>query len=244
MFRSLKLGQYRLRQWIRGIFAYPTKTLSTEPLAYDDYWDTKRPRSAQIVLSPMERARAELIARSMPDGVRSIGDIGSGPGTVLHEILRLCPGLEGVAYDSSVRARRAAEELGLRAIPLDLRADPSLSSVIPADVFIILEVLEHIPDAEQVLAAVVAKSTRGVFFSVPNTGFFMHRFRLLFGKVPAQWIHMPNEHLRFWTIVDMRWWLNAQGYSKYTIVPYRGIPILNRLMPNLFAEGILVFARV
>lgn len=241
MLRSLKLGQYRMRQWIHGIFAYPVKTLSLQPLNYDEYWDLKRPRDVQVALSPMERDRATIIAHSMPTQVRSIGDIGSGPGTVLSEILRLCPGLTAVAYDSSARARAEAERLGLRTAPLDLRADPSLTSVTPADVFIVLEVLEHIPDAEQVLAVLLAKSTYGVFFSVPNTGFFMHRFRLLFGKVPAQWIRLPNEHLRFWTIVDMRWWLRSQKISNFTINPYGGVPLVNKLWPNLFALGMVVF---
>jgi 2-polyprenyl-3-methyl-5-hydroxy-6-metoxy-1,4-benzoquinol methylase len=159
---------------------------------------------------------------------------------VLKAIIDQKPGLKGIAFDSSQRALDDAKKLGIEGHLLDLTTPGALSNIPVCDYYIVLEVLEHVPNSEEVLRALVNKCTRSVFFSVPNTGFFRHRLRLLFGKAPAQWVTMPNEHLRFWTIRDMRWWLTALGYTKFTIIPYHGVPGLNRLMPNLFAEGMIV----
>jgi len=240
-FKTAKLAQYRARQWLRAMFVYPKSTLSASALTYDDYWDEKRPRGEHIELSPAERDRADIISAVIPQGAVVIGDIGSGPGVVLKAILDQHPDARGIAYDSSARALEEVRALGMRGEPLDLTRPRSLEGVEPCDYYLVLEVLEHVPNSEEILGTLLQKSARGVFFSIPNTGFLTHRFRLLFGRVPAQWIHMPNEHLRFWTTRDMRWWLTAQGYAHFTITPYRGIPFLNRILPNLCAEGMVVF---
>lgn len=239
-FNALKMGQYRARQWLRGMFVYPQHTLTTATLHYDEYWDQKRPQGKAVIVSPAERDRAHIIAARLPDDAVTIGDVGSGPGVVLAEIIHARPKAQGIALDSSTRALDEAAKLGLETKQIDITTAAGIDAVPTADYYLILEVLEHIPNTEVVLTSLVSKATRGVFFSVPNTGFLVHRFRLLFGKVPAQWITMPNEHLRFWTIVDMRWWLHALGYTDVEIIPYRGVPFLNRLWPNLFAEGMVV----
>jgi hypothetical protein len=105
----------------------------------------------------------------------------------------------------------------------------------------LFEIIEHVPDAEGLLAAVRNKATKGVFFSIPNTGFFTHRFRLLFGKFPAQWSERPNEHVRFWTLRDVTWWLNAQDITQFEVHTYEGVPYLKHVLPSLFAAGILVY---
>ena len=53
------------------------------------------------------------------------------------------------------------------------------------------------------------KSIEKVFFSIPNSGFFMHRIRYMLGRFPLQWIVNPNEHIRFWTLKDLIWWLDT-----------------------------------
>jgi 2-polyprenyl-3-methyl-5-hydroxy-6-metoxy-1,4-benzoquinol methylase len=109
------------------------------------------------------------------------------------------------------------------------------------DYALLCEIIEHVPDAEALLAAARRAARRGVFVSVPNTGFFTYRLRLLFGKFPAQWAVRPNEHLRFWTLTDMRWWLRAQGIHDATVHAYEGVPLLKHLVPNLFAAGIIMY---
>ena len=123
---------------------------------------------------------------------------------------------------------------------MDVSADGELEKVKKTDHLLLLEVLEHLPHSEKVLATAYEKSRRGIFFSFPNSGFFIYRLRLLFGKFPMQWRVYPNEHLRFWTVADLKWWLRAQGYTEYDIFFYKGIPLLNRLWPSLFAAGLFV----
>ena len=238
--RRLKLGQYVARKWVRSMFVYPKQTLEGGPLTYDAYWDKKRPPGNTITLSPAERRRAEIISTRIGKNAVTVGDIGSGPGVVLRAIIDACPGSTGVAFDSSERALDEARKLGLVGEILDITVPGAIDTVRECDYYIVLEVLEHIPNSEVVLHALVKKAKKGVFFSVPNTGFLTHRFRLLFGKAPAQWIHMPNEHLRFWTIPDMRWWMRALGFKHAHITPYQGAPGLRDLWPNLFAEGMVV----
>lgn len=237
LLRRIRLGQYRLRQWIAYVFVYPQKTIA-DTLSYDDYWDDKRPEEHTNELAPAEASRARIIASRLEQG--TVGDIGSGPGVVLKAIMNQRPGLRGIVFDSSQRALDDANKIGIEGHLLDITAPGALAAVPPCDYYIALEVLEHVPNSEEVLRALVTKCTKKVLLSVPNTGFFRHRLRLLLGRAPAQWVTMPNEHLRFWTIRDMRWWLTALGYTKFEIIPYHGVPGLNTLMPNLFAEGMIV----
>jgi len=84
-----------------------------------------------------------------------------------------------------------------------------------------------------------------LIFSVPNTGHYSHRIRLLLGKFPMQWRHHPGEHLRFWCFSDMRWWLMSClkfKEEKFNIIPYNApISLLNKIFPSIFSRGILVY---
>lgn len=104
-----------------------------------------------------------------------------------------------------------------------------------------MELLEHLPNSEEVLLALLKTTNKKLIFSIPNTGFIGHRLRLLFGSFPLQWRTHPGEHLRFWTYNDIRFWLKELELSKNSkIYFYEGIPLLNRILPSLFAMGILV----
>ena len=105
----------------------------------------------------------------------------------------------------------------------------------------LLEVLEHLPNPEQLLKQIRKKGRKSIFFSFPNTGYFSYRLRLLFGSFPIQWRVHPGEHLRFWTYRDLKWWLNEMGFhGKYEITIYEGIPLLNKIMGSLFGMGFII----
>ena len=186
-----------------------------------------------------------VIAELKEKGTASftIADIGCGDGVLLGHILKSFPNARGIGYDSSSVAHELARKAGIHETKyLDLRTDTALVAVEPADYILLLETLEHIPEAEKVLLASLDKARKGVFISFPNTGFFTYRLRLLFGKFPAQWIRMPNEHIRFWTLGDLKWWLQALGIRKFRISPYQGIPVLKHVLPGSCAAGL--FARI
>lgn len=232
-----------LIKWFRQIFLYPQKTLALVVEDYDAYWRQKR--GTEPALSDWQKERAEKVISQLKEKNEetfTIADIGCGDGVLLAHILKSFPKARGIGYDSSSVAHELAKKAGIHETKfLDLRTDVGLVAVESADYILLLETLEHIPEAEKVLTAAAQKARKGVFISFPNTGFFTYRLRLLFGKVPAQWIRMPNEHIRFWTLADLKWWLQALGFSDFKITPYQGIPVLKNILPGSCAAGLFAF---
>jgi methionine biosynthesis protein MetW len=208
---------------------------------YDHYWDTRRGETFGAE-SDWQRDRARIVASVLRGQlVASIIDVGCGDGVFSKYLAEKLNAKEVVGYDMSERAIEAAKKAGVEAHQLDLRDAAARQAIPRADIIVLFEVLEHLAESEEVLKDMYAKANTAVFFSLPNTGFLTHRFRLFFGKFPVQWATSPNEHLRFWTIADMRWWLTELGYANAKIIGYRGVPGLNTLWPNLFAEGMMIF---
>jgi 2-polyprenyl-3-methyl-5-hydroxy-6-metoxy-1,4-benzoquinol methylase len=187
--------------------------------------------------------RAEYVIQKIGTEPVTIGDIASGPGVIYAYLKSKLNIVEYQGYEYSEYALAVARSLGMQGVKFDINADNDLENVREMDYFLMLEILEHIPHSEKVLACMYAKAKKGVFFSFPNSGNFLYRLRLLFGKMPAQWVSFPNEHLRFWTYTDLKWWLKALGYTKYEIHCYRGIPILEKIWPAMFAGSFVVYLR-
>lgn len=222
-----------IRHWIRDLFRYPTYR-SFDP-SYDEYW-THRDVDA---VSVYQRRRARMVMDVARDG-DSVLDVGCGDGRMLAYIRKLSPNLRLFGIDNSPSALGVARSRGLHVDQIDLL---KLTDVeMHADIVTLFEVIEHFADSERLLAWAVAHARNAVLFSVPNSGFFTHRLRLLLGRFPLQWRAHPSEHLRFWTLRDMEWWLRQLDYE-HTLIPYEGVPILNRMWPSLFAEGVVVVVR-
>ncbi len=231
-----------LKNWLGQIFFYPRDTIVSVEGNYDEYWDRKR--GTRTKLFSWQKARADIIVESiLGHGLRTptIADIGAGDGAILANCIARMSGATGTAYDSSDRALEFARTAGIQhAVSFDLNKDPMLEGVTDHDYVLLLEILEHVPQSEKVLAAARSKARKSVYVSFPNSGFFTYRLRLLFGKFPAQWTREPNEHVRFWTLSDVRWWLKAQDITGATVRAYQGVPVLNRIAPSLFAAGIII----
>lgn len=242
--KKIKERLYFLKRWYRFVFLYPREHIETqESLDYDVYWEKKRGvgEGKGKTISENEKLRADYVARTIGKDPVSIGDIASGPGVIYEYLKQKLTLKEFIGYEYSLYARNVAQSLGMDVRPFDIYSDTDLEDVKEADYMLMLEILEHIPHSEKVLAIMYKKAKRGVFLSFPNSADFLYRLRVLFGKMPAQWVSFPNEHLRFWSYQDLKWWLKAQGYEKYEIYGYRGIPILERVLPGLFAGSFVVF---
>jgi len=227
----------------RAIFTYakPTITL-TESFDYDSYW--KRKRGTRLgALSVWQKARADiLITVISKQGGTSIGDIGCGDGSILSYIRSKVPSITTlIGYDTSEVALQIASETSIQTKVVDLNRTGWSESLEVSDYLLALETVEHVPHSEEVVATMLSKAKKGIFISVPNSGYFTYRLRLLFGKFPSQWLNFPNEHVRFWTAADMQWWLKAQGYTDASLYLYRGVPVLNKILPNIFAAGQVVY---
>lgn len=221
------------KHYIRDLFRYPA--LQARDGNYDAYWHHRD--VASLELNSYQRERVGLILRYGVQARDRVLDIGCGDGRVLAALKKAMVLKEAIGLDSSEVALEQARAKGLSAIKGDLQ---DLRSAPLADVVMFLEVLEHVPNSEELLTWAIAHADRTVIFSVPNTGFIMHRLRLLMGRFPLQWRAHPSEHLRFWTMHDMRWWLDQLDYRNARIHTYEGIPVLNKLWPSLFAAGLLI----
>lgn len=247
MIKFIKEKLYFLKRWYVIVFVYPQKVLNVDAsLDYDLYWKEKRGgiEGAQArTLSRNEAMRADYVASVIGSNEVSIADIASGPGVIFNYLKGKLNLKEYTGYEYSEYALEVARSLGMHGVKFDINSSADCLSVKAADYFLMLEILEHIPHAEKVLDCMYRKATKGVFFSFPNSGNFLYRLRLLFGKMPAQWVKFPNEHLRFWTYADLKWWLKSLGYTDYEIHCYRGVPIVEKIWPGMFAGSFVVYIK-
>ncbi len=229
---------YRLKEWIKQMFVYPP--LMMVNVDYDEYWKAKRGKNMGE-LSDWQIERAKFVISELKNEKNiSISDIGCGEGGILNFISKKIPTTELFGSDISEMALERIREFGIKPIKLDIGKVEEFTNIPQADYQILFEILEHVPHSEKLLNKAYEKSNKGVFFSFPNTGFFVHRFRLFFGKFPLQWKLFPGEHVRYWTRADLLWWLKNLGYKKYIIHYYKGMPILNIIWPSLFAAAFVV----
>lgn len=241
MFKKLRDKLYVLKVWKQMVFDYPK--LSLEKVDYDEYWRAKRGPDMGA-LSDWQLERASFVVKILRGKeVESICDIAAGEGGILSYIGKELGVKKLIGTDISEVALERIKSFGIEAVKLDIGRVEELKDIPEADYEILFEILEHVPHSEMLLKGAFAKSGKGIFFSFPNTGFFSHRLRLLFGKFPMQWKLFPGEHVRYWTKRDLHWWLNELGYVRYEIHCYKGVPVLNKLWPSLFAAGFVVFLR-
>lgn len=217
---------------------FSEKKYTYSKLNYDEYWEKKGSEDI-LRLNPFQEYRANYIIQNIEDN-SSMLDIGTGEANILKKIIT-SKKINATGSDISDHAKDRLNSIGIEHLKLDLSDIESVRNINNFDYIIILEVLEHIPNSEEVLVELLNKTNKALFYSFPNTGFFIDRLRLLFGRFPQQWHHHPSEHLRFWTYKDVKWMHKNLKISEYsTIQTYAGIPLLNKILKNLFAEAIIV----
>lgn len=237
----MKQVLYKIKEEIVNLFAYPTSRLEHYTVDYDEYWMDKRGDSLGK-LSSWQKQRADIALRYMKDTpLASVVDVGCGDGSVLAYLKNKEAAGKIIGVDVSSTALVKARLQGVETILVDKNFTEGIDVIPDCDYVLLLEVLEHMPEAENFLTSMLEKSKHGVFFSFPNTGYIFHRLRLLFGRFPLQWRLHPSEHTRFWTYRDLLWWLKVLGYKNYKIHTYEGIPFLNKILPSVFAKGLFVY---
>jgi methionine biosynthesis protein MetW len=225
----------KLKKIFFDLFSYPRADFND--VNYEKYWAERA--CGDHDLNNFQRIRAKIVIDKINDG-SSLLDVGCGNGSILRHILGRKNLSKAMGLDFSESVLGVVNDEGLNILKLDLNKIKDFK-VDKFDYILMFEILEHLASSEDVLTWSVANSNLGVFLSVPNTGFITHRIRLLMGRFPLQWRIRPSEHLRFWTVKDMHWWLKSSGYDNYDLRLYEGIPVLNKIWPNLFAEGIFVY---
>jgi methionine biosynthesis protein MetW len=212
------------------LFAYPKMAL--QKLDYDEYWDQRRPGGVH----PRYRLMGDII-----EAGSSVLDLGCGDGALLAYLVETLQ-VESMGVDLSSQAVDRARNRGVQARVADIaRADFCPSQ--PYDYILLSEVLEHLTDPEELLLRLKGIARKGLLVSIPNSGFWPYRLRLLFGRFPVQWAFHAGEHLRFWTVTDFVWWSRALGYRVKAIYASNGSSPLGlalfRWRPTLFGFQVL-----
>jgi len=202
---------------------------------YEDYW-IERVKNQQDGVSYPEIL--DICSHLISHNARVL-DIGCGSGQFLKQLSDLIP-IQAVGVDISNKAVEIAKKQGIDAHVRNACQD-KLSELGDFEFITILEVLEHINNAEEVLFNISKTFQRSIIIiSIPNTGYISSRMRMLFGRFPRQWIIHPSEHLRFWTEHDFKITAQGIGYEILNIIPVRGYSILAKWRSSLFAE-VLIF---
>lgn len=166
---------------------------------YNDYWRLRT--SDGVIIREMDRFK---VIGSLIDAGESVLDIGCGDGSFQRYLAQIKPSCRSLGLDTSTEAVRFACDHGCDAQVID--PDLSLRDQVNGGwgVITVMEVIEHIPDAERVMRDILELNAKRIFVTIPNVGCLKHRFRLMFGgRFPITTIiyHM-REHLRFWTVKD------------------------------------------
>lgn len=230
----IRQARWTVKNDVRAIFRDSTPTIET--MEYEAYWD-KKEREGALWLS--YRELVGICADRLPDKARIL-DVGCGSGILLRELKRLKL-VEELGIDVSSKAVSLAKRDGINARVFDVTKD-DITQLGRFDVATVFEVLEHIPNPENLLIT-LKRCTPLIFVSIPNTGYYLHRARLLCGRFPRQWIQHPGEHLRFWTLRDFKSMTDHLGFKVEEIIPIRGRVSLAKYFPSLFAEALFFVLR-
>ncbi len=229
---------FKLKEDLKTVFRYPAVDLSNDyRVDYDKYW-SKRRKGNISALSSWQKQRADHILNMIKPGT-TVMDIGCGDGALLKYLMDQKQ-VKGIGIDMSAPILEKAKELNIETHLVDLRNEDSVKSLPEVDYILGLEILEHMPEPEVLIMNLKDKARMSMIFSFPNTGYYTYRLRMLLGRFPLQWLLYPGEHLRFWTVTDVKWWLKSLGFVCQKIVLYEGVPGLKNIFPSVFGQGIII----
>lgn len=193
---------------------------------YSEYWR----RRGEFTYSNRYAIFSKLIVPGS-----SVLDIGCGEGATLRYLTER-NAVRGEGVDISPPAVERARGSGVNASVADASSS-GFEIKGEYDYIIISEVIEHIPRPEDLLRKTPGHFRKGLIISIPNTGHYLYRLRLLFGRFPVQWLMHPGEHLRFWTLKDFEAWADWLGFSIVSRSSNTGFLGLYHLFPGLFADN-------
>lgn len=204
---------------------------------YDHYWRLRK----RDISTDWWHARYSYVIDEIQDGTRVL-DLGCGDGGFLKYLSKARPNCEVLGADISAEAIAMVRRRGLLGVHID-SARPLREQVPPHfDYVVLMELLEHVVEAERLFRDVLALTPKYLFVSLPNMGYFVNRLRLLIGgrtPITNVFYHM-REHVRFWSVKDFRHWADVMGCEVTGVFGQYGYSLaLARRFPRLFASGVV-----
>lgn len=199
---------------------------------YDDYWD-KRGRQEP-------KHRFVWVTAHLPEE-GSVLDVGCGDGAFLEYVRTLKPDLRLIGLDGSAAAIGKLRAKGLEGeVAGDLNT-PDLAAFHDVDVIVAMELIEHLPEPERLMAEFLKTRATVFYITIPNLGFIVNRLRLAIGgRMPVTAIvYHIKEHLRHWTVRDFRHWARHCGFEVVAHAGQNGFAGLWRIWPSLFARQMI-----
>lgn len=215
---------------IADIFRYPIHKL--DELDFDEYWNVRG--------DDLKHYSRDLVIRDEIQSNASILDIACGNGRLLS-FLQKTRNIKPYGVDISAKAKEYCENKGIYIYTQDVSSPTfKLDKNKSFDYITLCEIIHYLPNPEDLLLKLHPHVKKEIIITIPNIGYFRHRLRLLFGRFPlAAGDLYQAEFIRFWSIIDFKWWINeiVKVYEIKKIVPGSGIRVLKDLMPNLFCSG-------
>src|SRR3989344_4802178 len=203
---------FKLKTDLKSLRRYPKTDLALDPKPnYEKYWAIRRGVNYRPVLSIWQKQRANFLLKMIEPGSTVI-DLGCGDGLILKYLIERI-NIKAIGVDFSAPVISAANKEGIEIIEGDVSDINFLKSLPSGDYCIGLEILEHMAYPEEIVLTMSEKTEKAMIFSFPNTGYYLHRLRLLIGRFPLQWIVHPGEHLRYWTVRDVKDWVRSLGFK-------------------------------
>jgi len=203
---------------------------------YDAYWDSRG--NSEATRAIIARRCAPVAEECRPG--ESVLDVGCGLG-VLCTMLR-DRGCAAVGIDISTRAVEQCRDAGIDAHVVDVSTS-ALASFLgdrTFDVICCTEVLEHLPNPEDVMRCLGDHARRAIIISVPNAGHWRERLRLLLGRAPLTCVvRNAGEHLRLWTLRDFREWADWLGFECRKVVGLTPGGRKPKAVPSLWATQVM-----
>lgn len=230
---------------LRVFYRYWREIVRPAPLQefenYDAYWRMRVDENR----TARELDRYRVIASALPPHAKVL-DIGCGEGSFLRYLQRHRPDCQGRGADISTAALSELDAAGIRTSQIDPERPLVEQFDKGWDAVVLMEVIEHVVDAERLVRQVLELQPARLFITIPNAGFLLHRLRLMFGgRFPVTTIvyHM-REHIRFWTVKDFEQWAQVQGMRLHGCRaqvdrPDRIVRWLANRCPALFAAQVV-----
>jgi methionine biosynthesis protein MetW len=199
---------------------------------YDDYWEQRGRQEP--------KHRFVWVAEHLPDK-GTVLDVGCGDGAFLEYLRERKAGLRLIGIDGSETAIAKLRSKGLEGEVVSDLNSPDLSAFHDADAIVAMELIEHLPEPERLMAEFLKTRAEIFYITIPNLGFIVNRLRLaLGGKMPVTAIvYHTKEHLRHWTVRDFRHWSAHCGFRVIAYTGQNGFAGLWRIWPSLFARQMI-----